>query len=225
MNLNNKPKAIIWDVDETLIEKTSWIYLIQGLHADPQIHMKYYRNLKDGLISFDEAKPLIIANLKSQITGNITCEMVMEICQRVEIFPEVLSLIPKLQRAGVQMCLISAGINVFVVDIATRLGIKYWYANSSLLFDPWGNLIDFCFNIEMEELKVRQLTSFLDQTNLEFDDCVAIGDGDTDRAIFEKVRGIAFNSDDESLNNLAWKQISQLSELEEIFQDIISPQD
>jgi hypothetical protein len=38
----HKPKAIIWDVDETLIEGTSWIYLIDGLKADERLHMQVY---------------------------------------------------------------------------------------------------------------------------------------------------------------------------------------
>jgi len=216
MKSNHKPKAIIWDVDETLIDSTSWLYLIAGLNADRQVHMELYRKYLAGSLSYDQVRPLIMENLARQVTGNITRTTIREICQGVIISPQALSLMPKLHQDGMQMCLISAGIDLFIEDLAARLGIDHWYANSKLVFDEREIIVDFHFTQAMDALKVEHLDDFLDVTNLRYVDCIAIGDGETDKELFKRVRGVAYKSDDEHLNSLAWKCISDLSEIEGI---------
>jgi HAD superfamily phosphoserine phosphatase-like hydrolase len=217
MKSYHKPKAIIWDVDETLIAGTSWIYLIDGLKADRQIHMRLYKDYLSAMITYDQVRPRIMENLSRQANEKMNRAAIREICQDVAILPQALSLMPKLHQAGLRMCLISAGIDLFVEDIAARLGIDHWYANSELVFDAEDMFIDFHFSAEMEALKIKQLDAFLAAVNLGYEDCIAIGDGETDKALFEQVRGIAINSQDEQLKRMAWKNISQLSEIEKIF--------
>jgi HAD superfamily phosphoserine phosphatase-like hydrolase len=213
-----RPKVIIWDVDETIIDKTSWIYLIEGVNADQKAHMEKFRKFMDGLVGYDDVRSQIMSNLTKRVRGNITRGMILDICKNVPIKPEMFSILPTLLEFGYQMCLISAGIDLFVQNIAERLGVEYWYANSRLQFDEQDNFIDFHFVSEMDDLKVQQLKVYLLENNLKPADCIAIGDGKTDKGLFEKVRGIALNSQDDSLNTIAWKKVSQLSELVELLQ-------
>lgn len=136
-------KAIIWDVDGTIIDNTSWKYLIEGLEVNLQEHMNFYDQYLQDIISYEAVRTKIMALMTRQGSRTIPRDQLTKISNQVTIRAEALEIMPILKDQGYQMCLISSGIDIFVENIAARLGVNSWFANAVLKFDIHDDWVDF----------------------------------------------------------------------------------
>jgi phosphoserine phosphatase len=92
-----------------------------------------------------------------------------------------------------------------------------WYANTELIWNDTDELVDFIYHIDQAVRKVEQFNSFKSKYAYGNDNCLAIGDGDSDIKLFQEIRGIAVNKESyPELEALALRKISELKTLKEI---------
>jgi phosphoserine phosphatase len=113
------------------------------------------------------------------------------------------------------LCLMSGSIDLYVQVVAETLEIPDWYANTELIFNDNGDLVDFHYFRDQAVKKIEHLNEYLSKTNASKEDCVIIGNGDSDIALFKELPyGIAVDTDlHEEVRGLAYKVISNLDEV------------
>ena len=113
----------------------------------------------------------------------------------------------------------SGAVDLYVRVVAEKLGIVDWYANTELVWDIEGNLIDFHYFADQSQKKLEHLREYVTKYGLDINRCAVVGDGDSDIALFRELPyGIAVNKNPyPELEALATKTVSRLSQLKEIF--------
>ena len=86
-----------------------------------------------------------------------------------------------------RVCIISGAIDVFVTEIALRLGVEDSFAATKFIFDAKNALIDFDYKLSRGEEKVSFLEVFCSKYSISPKDCAAIGDGESDMPLFRRV--------------------------------------
>jgi len=113
-----------------------------------------------------------------------------------DLKPDALETVEYLRSKGYRLCIVSGPVDLYVGVVAEKLGITDYYANTELLFDVNGSLVDFNYYRDQAEKKLEHLTVFLKKSNLTKEECVIIGNGDSDVLLFRELDyGIAVDTD------------------------------
>lgn len=211
-----KIETIIFDVDGTLSDEISWLKLTDGLGASAETHVQIFAEFKSGKLSYPEAKRKLI--LLWQSTGNAN-KLYMEKMFRSWMLKEDAHETINYLKRSYRVCLMSGAVDLYVKIVAEKLGIVDWYANTELIWDDSGNLIDFHYFADQAQKKLEHLNEYVAKHGLDKRKCAIVGDGDSDIALFRELSyGIAVNKDPyPELETLADKTVSKLSQLKEIF--------
>lgn len=118
-----------------------------------------------------------------------------------------------------RVCLISGAVDLYVQIVAGKLGVADWYANTELVWNENGKLIDFHYYADQAGKKLEQFEEFIKKYRLEKDKCAVVGDGDSDLVLFRELHhGIAVNKNpNPELESLALRTVRELKELKNIF--------
>ena len=96
--------------------------------------------------------------------------------------------------------LITGSFDLFAKAIAQKLDIPSWYANTEMIWDEKGNLVDFHYVRDQAAQKLIHLQQFTKQHGIHIEDCIVIGDGDNDVEIFKATKNdIAVGTDNRDL--------------------------
>jgi len=211
----NKFKLVCFDVDGTLVDGISWLLLTEGLNCSTQKHIDIFYHAKGKEISFLEGERMLTKMY--QESDNATKEFIRELFSKIKPKPEVQKIISYLKGKGYKIYLISGAIDMYVEEIANKLKADGFYANSSLTFDKKGVLNKIHYRDNQGEIKVDQLRDLIKKLKIEINEVVFIGDSENDIEIFQETgHGIAVNSSNEKLKNLAWKNILSLNQIKSI---------
>lgn len=207
--------TIILDVDGTLTDDVSWLPLTAGLGADPKIHEKIFDDFKAGKHSYSDAKKQLIKLWQN--TGNANKGFMKSMFQSWKLKCDTRETIDYLKKSY-RLCLISGAVDLYIKIVAKKLGISDWYANTELIWDNKGNLVDFNYFADQAQKKLEQFNKFAKKYNLDKEECVIVGDGDSDLVLFRELKhGIAVNKDpNPDLESLSSKRISKLIELKNL---------
>ncbi len=207
-------KLVCFDVDGTLVRGISWRHLPRGLGASPQKVTELYQKARSGKLSFAEAERMFTGIL--QETGKATQANIKKLFAQIKPRPEAKEIISHLKKKGYPVYLISGAIDLYVSQIAQKLGADGFYANSSLEFDEKGALQKIHYREMQGELKVEQLKELVRKLGIKMDEVAFIGDSENDLEVFQATgHGIAFHSDNEDLKRAAWKVVDSLEEIKE----------
>jgi HAD superfamily phosphoserine phosphatase-like hydrolase len=209
-------KAIIFDVDGTLANETSWVRLTYDLGASEQEHLRIFTDMRKGLIDYPQAKQLLLSLW--QATGRANRSEFQKIFDSWPLNPSAQE-VSKYLQANYLLCHISGSMDLYIETVATKLGITYWYANTQLVWDAEENLIDFHYTPDQSAQKLQDLERFLRTTGLHANQCAAVGDSDNDIGLFKKLPfSVAIRNDTyPELEKVATKSISSLTQLKDIF--------
>jgi len=213
--LRKEIETIILDVDGTLSEDISWLKLTQGLGAFPDEHAEIFEQFKKGILTYPEAKRKLISLW--QVTGNANKKYMEEMFRSWGLKEDAEETVAYLKETY-RLCLISGAVDLYVGVVADKLGVADWYANTELVWDENGNLVDFNYFADQAGKKLEQFNEYVAKNNLQKDRCAVVGDGDSDIALFRELRfGIAVNKNPhEELESLAYKSVKKLREIKEI---------
>ena len=122
-------------------------------------------------------------------------------------------------REAYRLCLISGAVDLYVRVVAEKLGVTDWYANTELVWDENGNLVDFNYFTDQAGKKLEQFNEYVANNKLVKQRCAVVGDGDSDLALFRELKyGVAVNKNPhQELASLAFRTVKELKELKKIF--------
>ena len=211
----NKLKLICFDVDETLVDGTSWFLLTKGLGCSLQKHIDIFNRARKGEISFIEGERMLTRMY--QESGNATRKFIRNLFSEIKPKPEVGKIISYLKKKNYKIYLISGAIDIYVEEIAKKLEVDGFYANSSLGFTENGFLEKIYYRDNQGEVKVEQLNKLIRKLGISMNDVVFVGDSDNDVEVFKKTgHGVAVEPSSQKLKSVAWKAIDSLEQIKEI---------
>ena len=208
-------KLVCFDVDETLVDGTSWLILNEGLECSTEDALSFFNHAREGKISFRECEKLFTKMY--QDTGNATKDFIKNLFESINTKPEVKDLIPYLKEKGYLIYLISGAIDIYVKSIARKIGADGFYANSSLEFDNQGILQKINYRENQSKVKLEQLQSLINELGINMEQVVFVGDSENDIEVFKATgHGIAVRSTSEELKRVSWQMVGSLSEIKNI---------
>jgi len=208
-------KAVILDVDGTLTDDVSWLKLTNGLGGDSEVHQKIFDDFIAGKITYPQSRTQLTRLWRS--TGNANKKFMSTMFEDWNLRKDAKKVVNYLKQKYI-VCLISGAVDLHVEIVARKLDITDWYANTELIWDKKGNLVSYNYYKDQAEKKREHFYAFAKKFHLSKDNCVAIGNGDSDIALFRELKyGIAINAEPTAeLEKLAIKKITKLSELLEL---------
>jgi phosphoserine phosphatase len=208
-------KLVCFDVDETLVDGTSWWMLTKALGCSLEKASDIFNQAREGKISFREGERLFTKMFKER--GNATKEFIKNFFESINVKSEAKDLISYLKQKGYKIYLISGGIDMYVNSIARKLGVDGFYANSSLEFDDKGILQGIHYRENQKGVKAEQLQELIRKIGIDINQTVFIGDSENDIDVFKiSKHGIAVSTSNEELKKVAWKSVNSLSEIKNI---------
>jgi phosphoserine phosphatase len=188
-------RLVVFDLDGVLVPiKSSWEHVHKALGTTEE--SKYnYELFRRGLIGYWEwmyMDTLVWLEAKPGLTR----WDLEEIFRNVEPTPEAWESVKLLREAGMELALISGGVDVLVSKIASLLGIKHWLS-PALSFDPWGRLIPGGEPRVEADRKDKAVLSLARRLSYTMRQVAFIGDSYWDlRGMREACLAIAVNTDD-----------------------------
>jgi HAD superfamily phosphoserine phosphatase-like hydrolase len=206
-------KAIIFDVDGTLTNSSSWQVVTEGLGGDFAQVLHYYKLLVGKQISLQEGTSSVVKAMT--VKGPVNKERIAEIYATIPFKNNVEEVIEKLKEKYI-LCLISGSTDIYLQSVAQHFAIRDYYACSKYVFSAEGKLQDFIYRVDQSEAKVDFLQDFCAKYKFKYEECVAVGDSANDAGLFRLVGSSVFVDSAVStseLKRLSKFQINDFSEL------------
>ena len=205
-------KAIIFDIDKTLSEDTSWLSLTRELGGSADEHLRIYEDYKNGLIKYDGAVHALLSLWRA--TGNANKPFFRQVFENLPLAPGAQEAVSH-AKSQARVCLITGSMDLYAETVAQKLAVDEWYANTTLHWDDHGVLHGMDYELNQAKRKLEQLTEFCKKHAISPEECIIFGDSDNDILLFEATkRGVAVGNDvPEELKAVAWKMIGSVSEL------------
>ncbi|MCH7604513.1 HAD family phosphatase, partial [Patescibacteria group bacterium] len=170
----DKFKLVCFDVDGTLVDSVSWFLLTEGLGCSSERHSEIFSRAKKQELSFLEGERMLTQMYRE--SGNATQEFIRGIFSRVRPKSEAKGAISYLKQNGYSVYLISGAIDMYVEEIARKLEVDGFYANSTLEFDSKGVLERLNYRGNQGEVKAKQLSELVDKLGIGIHETVFVGD-------------------------------------------------
>ena len=211
-----KIKAITFDIDTTLTYGTSWLTITRDLGASVNTHDFIYKEFKENRLSYKQAKEQLLDLWKA--TGNDNKEFFTEIFEKILFKKGALEIINYVKSKGIIVCLITGSVDLYAKVISERLGVDNYFANTELIWDKNGRLVDFHYDRNQSAKKLEQFLHFCSNKKIDPFDCFIVGDDENDIDLFKFTKkGIAVESENlHKLKPYAWRVISNLLEIKKL---------
>lgn len=202
-------QAVVYDIDNTLTNDVSWLKVTELLGASVTRHQDIFDRFLKHELPYSEAKRQLIELWQS--TGKANKRHWQMLFDAWPLADGAAELVQYTHDQGYQTALITGSLDLFAAAIAKKLHVPHYYANTELLWDESGYLIDFNYVRDQAAQKLTHLKEFIDRAGIPIENCVAIGDGDNDIEIFKATgRGIALGSGNPSLLAVSWLRSDDL---------------
>jgi HAD superfamily phosphoserine phosphatase-like hydrolase len=214
--LEKEVNTIVLDVDGTLSDEVSWLKITESLGASKELHASLFEDFRRGFISYVEAKAKLVKLW--QETGKANRDFMEREYRSWTLKSDAKEIVDYL-KGKYQICLISGAIDLYVQIVAGKLGVTDWYANTELIWNDKGNLIDFNYYPDQAQKKLEQLKEYVAKNGLDIKMCAVVGNGDSDVVLFKQLKyGIEVNLvPSPALEKLIHKRVKKLTELKSIF--------
>jgi HAD superfamily phosphoserine phosphatase-like hydrolase len=206
-------KAVIFDIDGTLLPEVSWLALTRDLGGSVEGHIAIHQNYKNGKITYEQSKEELIALW--QATGNARKPFFQSVFRQWALIEGVEDMVARVQEHFL-VCLITGSMDTYAEAVARKLSVSEWHANTTLYWDDAETLVDMDYTLDQSNMKVEQFLNFCAVHQLEPEQCITVGDSDNDIGLFKKSgHGIAVGYEvPEALAEHAWKTIGSIQQFE-----------
>jgi phosphoserine phosphatase len=196
-SLNMSIQLAFFDVDGTLkAERDPYLYLHRKLGTEEQ-GLASLRMFERGEIDYDEW-----GQLDAQLWAGQEAAYMTHLLTDIPWMPGAQQVVKTLRLKGVQIALISSGLDLHVNAVAAEIGAAFAFANELCLAD--GHLTGELRILVPQWEKGEVVEQVMAQTGLLAPDCIAIGDGLADVAMFERVGwSVAVAPEDEAVREAA----------------------
>lgn len=190
-------KLAFFDVDGTLkAERDPFIYLHRrlGTLEGALLHLEMF---KRGEIDYDEW-----GQLDAQLWAGQDVTYVTRLLADIPWMPGARQVVAALRQAGLQIALVSSGLDLHVTLVAAQTEAAFAFANELCLDD--GRLTGQLRTLVPEWGKGEIVQQVMAQTGLSAAECIAVGDSLADVGMFQRVgRSVAVAPDDERVRQAA----------------------
>lgn len=206
-------KLICFDLDQTIISQSSWKQLnfAMGISYEED-HQMYEAYLKNEF-NYVTWTAKICERYKQSNKANK--KDITEILSNYKYADGAVEAVKYVQQKGYKTALISGSMDLLVNMVAKDLSIDFAEACNTLVFDEDKQLADIIPCVSDTSAKVEYLQSICDRLGITLSQCVCVGDGANDIALFRATgHGITFA--DSNIKDEAWKVISDLGHLKTV---------
>jgi len=206
-------KVVAFDVDGTLIQGGLWARMNDLMKLDKGKDGVWFQQYLEGKLTFRDW----LSHMSSIWVQNTQPREALEaICRDFQFMPNAEHLIHHL-RGRYAIALISSGLDLYVNAVAERLGVEHVYCYTKTLFDEKGLFKEIAFTTSETEhqAKVDGIKDLQNIYSATPEEVLFVGDSVNDLQAFEYTkRGVLYKEGNESLRASAWKQVSDLKEIE-----------
>jgi phosphoserine phosphatase len=186
-----KIKLVILDLDETLIEDSSWLRLnfAMGLtQAEDDVFFQLY---SEGILDYTTWQNLLQRIYLKR--GNPTRENIEKILFNYKYLPGAQEFVTYLKEKGYELAIVSGSINLIAKHVAEELGIRHYFANNTFVFDEKDYFQKMVASGNEETAKLQYVKELASELDLKPDEIACIGDGGNDIELFKFTgNGITF---------------------------------
>ena len=216
MNQRDSIKLIGFDVEGTLIQNDLWSRLHPLFKVSDKQDCDWYSQYKSGEINFREWLQLIS---DSWSINSVSKEKIKEALNPLTWNNGAVDVVRKLSDKY-RLAVISSGVDIFVLDAATQLGISDAYFFNTLEFSEDGMFKAIKFPVDGTEVDAK--ISALHELSLKYaippEQMAFVGDSKNDLGAFRFTgHGVLFGDGTPELQSASWRQIKDFSELLAIF--------
>ncbi len=212
----NKIEVVCLDLGDTLIKGKSWQNLNFAMGMTSDENAMLYNLHKNGEITYTMWVEIALGIYKKR--KNLKWADVEKIINNYSYFPSAEELVRYLKQKYT-VVIVSGEMNLVVEKIAKELGIVHFKSLTEFFFDELGYIakvrVDDRTGDEAKN-KVCFLKEICSSLGAKLDNCVCVGDGRNEHQLFKETRGITFDWSKEIHKKLAWKVVSDLSEIKNI---------
>ncbi len=210
-------KAVIFDIDGTLTRDISWVRLTKGVGGSIEFNDEIFKLWGNQELSEKEAIERIIQNWSK--SGKGYYDHFYSIFTSISLREDAKETIKYLKDKEYKIAMITGSFDLYANIVGKELEVDDWFANTNLIWDSEGKLVDVKTVIDDNARKIDFLKEYCLKNNFKFEDCAAVGDSANDIGLFELTgNGIAVRTEFEAkeLETVAWKKIDHLIELKNI---------
>lgn len=187
------PKLIIFDLNKTLINENTWLNLNIAMGVTQLEDSTLVSWAEQGIIT-DKIGQNILCEIYKQ-RGDVSRHNIKSILNNYTYKEGARKTVQTLIDRGYQVALISGAMDILVSNVASELGIHYWRASNTFIFDKNNNLVRIKAPQYDATDKANQALEICKQLGIQIRDCVAIGDGENDVELFKlSGKGITFTN-------------------------------
>ena len=205
---------IFFDCDGVLIFDEPYLRLNRAAKIPEELDRQWFNDYYDGILPFTE---WIKRQDAYYLENNLTFEMLRDILKNFTFNPEAFEIIKYLKTQNIKTAIISSGIDYYVEQVAKKLEIDYWRANSHMIFDRDGKFIKTGFLKEDEGAKVENVKEICDNLGIDPRNTMFIGDSANDLKAFEFTKhGVLYKTNNKDYEKYAWKKINNLNKIKDL---------
>ncbi|RDE13936.1 MAG: phosphoserine phosphatase [Candidatus Thorarchaeota archaeon] len=190
-------KLVVFDVDGTLTRHTSIWWRLHEVFGTQEEGRVFFDKYFAGEITYRQW-----ANSDASLWKGKSLSRVMEIVRTTELVPGAKETVSALKKMGINVAILSGGVDLLADDVAARVGIDYVMTNK--LRHTNGMLTG-----EVEVLvewgrKVRHIKQVADHFAVSLKETAFVGDGLNDISVFRRVGlSIAFRPERQEVADAA----------------------
>lgn len=205
-------RLVILDLNGTLIRENTWLNLNIAMGMTPEEDRLLLDRYNRGEFTYAQAQSALLSQYRRH--GRATRQRITsEVCRYTFLdgVPETVSYL----RATYRVAIVTGAMDIVACDVARTLGIDQVYAMNTFQFDADGQLTRIALAGRRDDtFKRNTVRSLCRRLGIRPSQCVAVGDDESDRKLFELVRGITFRGS--PISDVAWREVDTFSDLTKI---------
>lgn len=185
------PELIVFDLNKTLIKENSWRDLNLAMGVTPAKDAELMERARRGEITDAEGQAELLKIYQQR--GDVSCSNIEKILWQYTYMPYARDVVDDLKNRGYNLAIISGAMDILVRHVATELQITWWRSSNRFIFDENDQLIQIQSPEKDTSDKLRQLQQLVGELSITLADCIVVGDGANDVALFQVTgNGITF---------------------------------
>ena len=184
-------KLVVFDLNKTLIKENSWYVLNLAMGVTEAEDRLLMARASRGEITDQQGQDYLLDIYQKR--GNTSRQAIEQALAGYTYMPHAKEVIKYLQRRHIPAAIISGAMDILIARVARELNVDLWRASNQFVFDDKDMLVQIISPINDVNDKLRQLESLCEERGIKLSDCLVVGDGANDEALFKATKnGITF---------------------------------
>ena len=196
------PELIVFDLNKTLIKENSWRDLNLAMGVTPAKDAELMERARRGEITDAEGQAELLKIYQQR--GDVSRSNIEKILWQYTYMPYARDVVDDLKNRGYNLAIISGAMDILVQHVAAELQITWWRSSNRFIFDENEQLVQIQSPEKDTSDKLRQLQQLVGELSITLADCMVIGDGANDVALFQATgNGVTF-TDSPIVDDARW---------------------